>query len=103
MGQENVEKLQKIKSENMLKSPYSPHTVTIMALLSLPLRSSGKIPGKSSTRKTDLTGDRTRVRWARGNDVTAASQRWSAVRNVITSISKDVVLECSGPGATNRN
>ena len=36
-----------------------------------------KKPGKTSIRKTDPTGDRTRARWVRGNDVTPRSQRWS--------------------------
>ena len=36
-----------------------------------------KIPGKTSSRKTDPTGDRTRARWVRGSDVTPRPQRWS--------------------------
>ena len=36
-----------------------------------------KPPEKTSTRKTDSTGDRIRARQVRGNDVTPRPQRWS--------------------------
>ena len=35
-----------------------------------------KIQEKTSTRKTGFSGNRTRTRWARGNDVTPRPQRF---------------------------